>query len=189
MDKQKIIDALAKHTDKFSQSSSSASHALEESGIYDKDGNLTENYKDSTPRVYTYACSVCKTEYKWSVPEPKFGKTCPMCRSAMMDEMVAWGEAQGKDEERLVERMDDWWNGLPKDAQEKAFFCVVKRIVDAELVKDMSYRQILHDEFGFDQGAYYMGIICGFMSLHNSIVPPAELAEMRQALREKKDKK
>jgi rubrerythrin len=105
-----------------------------------------------------------------------------------MDEMVAWGEEQGKEEDRLHERMNDWWDSLPKDAQEKAFFSVVSRIAKAELVDDKTYRQILHEDFGFDAGAYYMGIICGFMQLHNAIVPPNELGEMRTALREKKQR-
>lgn len=135
--------------------------------------------------IHAYPCSVCKTEFTRAVTEPKHGKTCPDCRSQMMDEMIAWGEEQGKEEQKLHERMDDWWDSLPKDVQEKAFFCVVKKLADAELVNQKSYRQILHEDFGFDKGAYYMGIICGFMALHNSIVPQVELSEMRQALREK----
>lgn len=137
--------------------------------------------------IYIYPCSVCKEEFKWSVPESSLGKTCPDCRSTMMDEMIAWGEEQGKEEEILVERISDWWDGLPKDVQEKAFFYVVKRIVDAELKEEKSYRQIIHEDFGFDQRAYYMGIICGFMELHNSIVLPDELSEMRKALKVKKE--
>lgn len=135
---------------------------------------------------YRYPCSVCKKPYVWSVPEPKYGKTCPHCRHDMMDKLIAWGEEQEKDEQRLFEQMDNWWNDLPTDAREKAFFCVVKRIVDAELVEEKTYRQILHEDFGFDAQAYYMGIICGFMQLHNAIVPPTELGEMRSALREKR---
>ena len=130
--------------------------------------------------IYTYPCSVCKTEFKWAAPEPKHGKTCPDCRSLLMDEMIAWGEEQGKEEQKLHERMEDWWDSLPKDVQEKAFFCVVKKLVDAELTHQKTYRQILHEDFGFDKGAYYMGIICGFMTLHNSIVTPTELSAMRQ---------
>lgn len=137
-------------------------------------------------RIYAYPCSVCKVHFKWTDPEPKHGKTCPDCRSLLMDEMIAWGEEQGKEEQKLHERMDDWWNSLPKDVQEKAFFCVVKKLVNAELVNQKTYRQILHEDFGFDKGAYYMGITCGFMTLHNSIVPQVELSEMRQALRERK---
>lgn len=138
--------------------------------------------------VYTYPCSVCKVEMKWIRPEPNMGNTCPNCRSRMMDEMIAWGEEQRKEEEQLFERMNDWWDNLPNDAKEKAFFCVVKRIVDAELVEKKTYRQILYEEFGFPQESYYMGIICGFMQLHNSIIPPDELGEMSQALREKKER-
>jgi hypothetical protein len=137
-------------------------------------------------KIYTYPCSVCNIEFMWAIPEPKYGNTCRDCRSYMMDEMTAWGEVQDKEEQRLHERMDAWWDNLPKDVREKAFFCVVKKLVDAELVNGKTYRQILHEDFGFDSGAYYMGIICGFMRLHNSIVPQVELSEMRQALAERK---
>lgn len=136
--------------------------------------------------VYIYPCSVCKTEFKWTVSEPLLGKTCPDCRDSIKDEMIAWGEEQGK-EEVLIQKMNNWWDELPKDVQEKAFFCVVKRITDAELIDNKTYRQIMLDDFGFDKKSYYMGIICGFMRLHNSIVPPAELAEMRSALRQKQE--
>ena len=107
----------------------------------------------------------------------------------MMDELVTFGEVQGKDEEKLHAQMDDWWNNLPKDAQEKAFFSVVKRLQKYECEEDLSYRQVL-DKFGFDGSGsgYYLGINCGFMNLHNCIAPHNEMQEMRKALRDKKQR-
>jgi len=138
--------------------------------------------------IYEYPCSLCKVEYKWSVEEPKHGITCPSCRKSIMDEMIAWGEAQQKDELRLKKQMNEWWDYLPEDVKEKAFFCVVNKLVQSELIEKKTYRQILQDEFGFGPDSYYMGITCGFMSLHNAIIPQNEQSEMREALREKKNK-
>ena len=124
--------------------------------------------------IYNYPCSVCNTKFDWEWPEPRLGNACQACCDKLMNELTAWGETQEEEEEKLHQQMDAWWDNLPKDVQEKAFFCVVKKLVDGELVNEKSYRQILHEDFGFDKGAYYMGIICGFMTLHNSIEPRAK---------------
>lgn len=136
----------------------------------------------TTPRTYIYPCSVCKTEYEWLEQPTAAGATCPSCRDNMMSELIALGEEQEDSEKQLHARMAAWWDDLPEDVQEKAFFCVVKKLVDSELRNDRSYRQILHEDFGFDKRAYYMGITCGFMELHNSIVPQDQLSKMRSAL-------
>ena len=51
----------------------------------------------------------------------------------------------------------------------KAFYSVVKRIVDGELVQKGSYRYVLYEVFGFGPESYTLGMMCGFMSLHNNI--------------------
>lgn len=137
--------------------------------------------------IYTYPCSVCQTKFDWAVPEPQLGNTCPSCRDKMMDQLVAWGETQEHEEQLLHQRMDAWWDALPQEDRERAFFSVVKRLVQYECVEDLSYRQTL-DRFGFDGSGkgYYLGINCGFMQLHNCIAPHEEMQRMRQALREKK---
>ena len=138
-------------------------------------------------KIYNYPCSVCNTKFDWPIPEPQLGNTCPECRNKLFDELTAFGEIQEKEEEKLHQQMDDWWDNLPKDVQEKAFFSIVKRLNKYECEEDLSYRQIL-DKFGFDGSGsgYYLGINCGFMNLHNCIAPHEEMQEMRQALREKK---
>lgn len=139
--------------------------------------------------IYNYPCSVCNVKFDWAIPEPRLGNTCPKCKDAMMDQLVAWGEGQGKDEERLHEQMDNWWDGLTMDAREKAFFSVVKRLTQYECREDLSYRQVL-DRFGFDGSGsgYYLGINCGFMELHNCIVPHDEMQEMRRVVRTQRGK-
>jgi hypothetical protein len=78
-------------------------------------------------------------------------------------------EEQDHAEKQFEADMDEWWNGLSKDDQMKAFYSVVKRIVDGELVHKGSYRYILYEVFGFGPESYMLGMMCGYMSLHNSI--------------------
>ena len=79
------------------------------------------------------------------------------------------GELQEDIEKQTEADMDDWWNGLSKDDQMKAFYSVMKRIVDGELVQKGSYRYVLYEIFGFDSESYMLGMMCGYMKLHNSI--------------------
>lgn len=134
--------------------------------------------------IYTYPCSVCNVAYKWSDPQPEYGKTCPNCKDAIVSDMIAWGEEQQRDEEKLHEQMDQWWDNLPEDVREKAFFSVVKRLNQYDAVEDLPYRQVL-EKFGFRDGSYYMGMICGYMNLHNCITPHNLLQKMREVYRNK----
>lgn len=139
--------------------------------------------------IYTYPCKVCNIKFDWGIPEPQLGNTCPTCREKLFDELTAFGEIQEKEEEQLHQKMDDWWDNLPKDIQEKAFFSIVKRLNKYECQEDLSYRQVL-DRFGFDGSGkgYYLGLNCGFMDLHNCIATPEQMQEMRQAIRTQRSK-
>lgn len=83
--------------------------------------------------------------------------------------ITALSEEQEDIEKRIEADMDEWWNSLSKDDQMKAFYSVVKRLVDGELVQKGSYRYVLYQVFGFDAEAYGLGMMCGYMELHNSI--------------------
>ena len=74
---------------------------------------------------------------------------------------------------------ENWWNALSEEDRERAFFSVVKRIVQGELRDRGSYRYILYDIFGFDPGYYALGMECGFMELHNCIYTHEEMRELR----------
>ena len=52
-------------------------------------------------------------------------------------------EIQEDIEKQTDADMDEWWNGLSKDDQMKAFYSVVKRLVDGELTQKGSYRYVL----------------------------------------------
>ena len=78
-------------------------------------------------------------------------------------------EIQEDIEKQTEADMDEWWNGLSKDDQMKAFYSVVKRLVDGELTQKGSYRYVLYEVFGFGSESYMLGMMCGYMALHNSI--------------------
>lgn len=86
-----------------------------------------------------------------------------------MQELAAISKELEEMEKLEAIAMDAWWNSLSKEDQMKAFYSVVKRIVDGELVQKGSYRYVLYDVFGFDAESYMLGMNCGFMALHNSI--------------------
>ncbi len=65
---------------------------------------------------------------------------------------------------------DAWWNALSQQEREDAFYAVVKRIYQGEIVEQGSYRYVLYDTFGFDASMYMRGMDCGYMTLHNAIV-------------------
>lgn len=90
-------------------------------------------------------------------------------RKGLVEMLSQLSELQEDIEKKTEADMDEWWNGLSKDDQMKAFYSVVKRIVDGELEQKGSYRYILYDVFGFGSESYMLGMMCGYMSLHNSI--------------------
>jgi len=65
---------------------------------------------------------------------------------------------------------DKFWEELPYEDKLKAFYSVVKRIYQGEVEDKGSYRYILYDVFGFGPEAYAIGMDCGYMYLHNSIM-------------------
>ena len=74
---------------------------------------------------------------------------------------------------------DTWWNGLTEQEREDAFYAVVKRIHQAELMDHGTYRYALYDVFGFDPGMYMRGMDCGYMAIHNAIGDGEDYQAMR----------
>ena len=92
-----------------------------------------------------------------------------MTKKSLMDTLTELGELQEDLEKQTEREMDEWWNAMSKEDQMKAFYSVVKRLVDGELEQKGSYRYVLYDVFGFGPESYMLGMMCGFMNLHNSI--------------------
>jgi hypothetical protein len=100
--------------------------------------------------------------------------------SEFLDKMSALGEEQEMHKLKYEAELDVWWKALSEEDRERAFYAVVKRIFQAEIVEKRSYRGVLYDIFGFDPGMYIMGMDCGYMTIHNSIVDIDELYELQQ---------
>jgi len=81
---------------------------------------------------------------------------------------------------RFESKVDSWWNGLSEQDREWAFYSVVKRIYQGEVVEKGSYRYVLYDIFNFDPGMYMRGMECGYMALHNSIMNDEQFAELNK---------
>ena len=78
-------------------------------------------------------------------------------------------EEQESFEKAYDKEADEWWNSLDKNQQLLAFYSVVKRLVDGELVQKGSYRYVLYEVFGFGAESYMIGMNCGYMALHNAV--------------------
>lgn len=71
---------------------------------------------------------------------------------------------------KLIEKdQEAYWESLSKEDQLKAFCAVVRRIYQAELVDQGSYRYALYNVFGFGPESYAQAQVAGYLSLHNAI--------------------
>ena len=102
-----------------------------------------------------------------------------------LDDLARLGEIQENYLNDYRRDTDLWWYSLPTEDKERAFFYVVSRLVDLELNKDSSYREVMAD-FNFDYG---LGLDSGFMQLHNSIYTDEAIEEIKMvAAKEALDK-
>lgn len=66
---------------------------------------------------------------------------------------------------------EEYWNSLSKDDQLKVFCAVVRRIYQAEIVDQGSYRHALYGVFKFGPESYAQAQLAGYLGIHNSIIP------------------
>jgi hypothetical protein len=85
-----------------------------------------------------------------------------------------------KEKEAYEKTCQEFWDKLSYEDKLKAFYSVVKRIHQAELVDRGSYRWALYDVFKFDMDAYGIGMECGYMELHNSIYTLDEIEKLME---------
>ena len=70
----------------------------------------------------------------------------------------------------IEKEQEDYWKSLPKEDQLKAFCAVVRRIYQAELIDQGSYRHALYTVFGFGPESYGQAQMAGYLALHNAIM-------------------
>jgi len=97
-----------------------------------------------------------------------------------LDELSDLREHMLKEKEAYEKTCEQFWDSLSYDDKLKAFYSVVKRIHQAELVDRGSYRWALYDVFKFDMDSYGIGVESGFMELHNSIYTQEEINQLKE---------
>lgn len=70
----------------------------------------------------------------------------------------------------LKDEQEQFWNGLSKEDQLKAFCAVARRIFKGEIEDKGSYRYVLYDIFKFDADAYIQAQDAGYLAIHNAII-------------------
>ena len=107
-------------------------------------------------------------------------------RKKLTDILNELGEIQEDIEQQYDEDANALWNSLSVDNQMLLFYYIIKQIADAELKDDHeTYRQILYERFGFPSESYQIGMMCGFLELHNSIVKRSDQSAYREFMRER----
>lgn len=81
------------------------------------------------------------------------------------------------------QKNETWWNGLTEEEREDAFYAVCRRIYDARVKDNRSYRGTLYDKFGFGPHMYRAGMECGFFALHNMLHEALEFEAMKAVTR------
>jgi len=81
------------------------------------------------------------------------------------------GELQEQSKSQYTANADAWWNNLSYDDKLKAFYSVCSRIHKGDFIEGKSYRGVLYDIFDFGLDSYSIGMMCGYLEIHNSIVP------------------
>lgn len=66
---------------------------------------------------------------------------------------------------------EKYWSSLSYEEKLMAFHSVCKRIHQGDIVDQGSYRHVLYKVFGFLYDAYARGMDCGYIDIHNAIVP------------------
>ena len=67
--------------------------------------------------------------------------------------------------------IDKWWQPLSEDERQKAFYSVISRTYEAEIVDQGSYKFALFDKFKFPKSGetLKLGSECGYKALHDRI--------------------
>lgn len=100
--------------------------------------------------------------------------------SEFLDKMAALGEEQELYRLKHEAEVNAWWNALSEENRERAFYAVVSRIFQGEIVEKRSYRGVIYDVFGFDSNMYIAGMDCGYMTIHNSLVDVDEHYDLQR---------
>jgi hypothetical protein len=85
----------------------------------------------------------------------------------------------------LEDEQEQFWAGLSKEDQLKAFCAVSRRIFKGEIEVRGTYRYVLYDVFGFGREAYSQAQDAGYLGIHNAIVDEGYDGRLLRAFCEK----
>lgn len=88
----------------------------------------------------------------------------------LFDALADLGALQEEGSARLEREASKYWSTLDYDEQLKAFYYVMSRVYDGDVIQKGSYRYVLYDVFGFGPDAYGVGMDCGYMDIHNRLI-------------------
>ena len=94
-----------------------------------------------------------------------------------------FSEAEAEAVSEYETKNNEWWNALTEEEREDAFYAVCKRIYEARVVENRSYRGTLYGKFGFAPHTYRLGMECGFFTLHNMLHQAREYEAMQAVTR------
>jgi hypothetical protein len=98
-------------------------------------------------------------------------------REESLQKLSDLGQAMEKAKQEYERKNDEWWNNLTYDERCDAFYAVMKRLYQGEIVEKGSYRYVLYDVFKFGPDMYGAGMDCGYMAIHNSIMDDEQFNE------------
>jgi hypothetical protein len=92
--------------------------------------------------------------------------------SKLTDDLVDFSNQFNEAMAEVEKESETYWNSLSKEEQLKAFCAVSRRIHQAEIVDQGSYRHVLYGVFEFGPEAYAPAQMAGYLTIHNSIMGP-----------------
>lgn len=104
-------------------------------------------------------------------------------REKALQELSDLAQEQEAAKARFESKVDSWWNSRTEQEREWAFYSVVKRIYEGDVVDKGSYRYVLYDKFKFGPKMYTGGMDCGYMYLHNALGDGEDYMKMKQVTR------
>lgn len=88
------------------------------------------------------------------------------------DDLIDYAKQFNDVMDEIEKNSEEYWNSLSKEYQLAAFCAVSRRIYQAEIVDQGTYRYALYDVFGFGPEAYAPAQLAGYLTIHNSIMGP-----------------
>ena len=98
-------------------------------------------------------------------------------REEALQKLAELGQEMEKAKQEYERKNDEWWNNLTYEERCDAFYAVIKRLYQGEIVEKGSYRYVLYDVFKFGPDMYGAGMDCGYMAIHNSIMDDEQFNE------------